>query len=198
MLTILDAKSNLIEIKRSKFHGYIFHTENNDQFDDALSRVKKEHPRADHIVYAYIHSKNENGYSDANEPKGTAGRPVLNVLEKNSLCLVSLFIVRYFGGIKLGAGGLVRAYTHTASDVINSCEKKSLLEAITLIFTLKYEELDRFLSQYKDGGLVILDKSFGEDVKIKAIIKEGMLPSFKSDIRILSFNVIKKDFLYPF
>jgi len=198
MFTVLESRENLIEIKKSKFHGFIFHAESEGDFSSALKEVRKLHPKADHVVYGYILSEREKGYSDANEPKGTAGRPVLNVLEKNNLVMVSLFIVRYFGGIKLGAGGLVRAYTQTASELLSACRKRELLNASEVSFGLKYEALDAFMAHLNERGFELLEKSFSEGIGIKAIVNEETLASLKADARVLNLSIVRKKFLHPF
>ena len=113
---------NQIEIveKKSRFIGYLFHCETADDVKEALSTLKVEHKKATHICYAYS-LKNpflEQAVDDG-EPGGTAGRPILSVLQKKAKTDVGVFVVRYFGGIKLGAGGLVRAYTKTTSTLFN-------------------------------------------------------------------------------
>ena len=105
--------------KKSKFLGYLLHCESVDEVNEALEELKKEHKKATHICYAYS-LKNpflEKAVDDG-EPGGTAGRPILSVMQKRGVKDSCVFVVRYFGGIKLGAGGLVRAYTKTASAVL--------------------------------------------------------------------------------
>ena len=111
---------NLIEIKKSKFYGYSFSVTKQEQVLEILAKLKKEHKKATHICYAYkiIDGQEYVKFNDDGEPNGTAGRPILNVIEKKKLSNIVVFVVRYFGGIKLGAGGLVRAYTNCASDLL--------------------------------------------------------------------------------
>ena len=111
---------NLIEIKKSKFYGYSYKVTNQQQVLDILAKLKKEHKKATHICYAYkiVDGQEYVKFNDDGEPGGTAGRPILNVIEKKKLSNIVVFVVRYFGGIKLGAGGLVRAYTNCASDLL--------------------------------------------------------------------------------
>lgn len=105
------------EISKSKFYGYKFNIETEKEVKIIIDQLKLEHKKARHICYAYIVDDNgaKEKVSDDGEPKGTAGMPILNVLKHKGLRNVMLVVVRYFGGIKLGAGGLVRAYTKTAS-----------------------------------------------------------------------------------
>lgn len=111
---------NEIEIieKKSKFIGYLFSCVSIQDVEDALSHLKQKHKKATHICFAYsLSSPFLEKAVDNGEPSGTAGRPILSVIQKKSLKDVCVFVVRYFGGIKLGAGGLVRAYTKTASSL---------------------------------------------------------------------------------
>jgi len=114
---------NQIELqeKKSKFVGYAFLCKNVEEVQEALEVLKKEHKKATHICYAYS-LKNpflEKAVDDG-EPGGTAGRPILSVIQKKGVSDICVFVVRYFGGIKLGAGGLVRAYTKTAGGVLKN------------------------------------------------------------------------------
>lgn len=110
-------EKTLIEINKSKFYGYKFELNALDDVSAILSDLKKQHKKATHICYAYVYSREcvREKACDDGEPNGTAGYPILNVikLKKQTNCLVA--VVRYFGGIKLGTGGLTRAYTKTAA-----------------------------------------------------------------------------------
>ncbi len=106
-----------LEIKKSKFMGYYYQVDSIEEVNDILDNLKKEHKKAKHLPYAYkINGQIKK--SDDKEPSGTAGMPILNIIDKNNLNYVLIVVVRYFGGIKLGAGGLVRAYSNTAKECI--------------------------------------------------------------------------------
>lgn len=112
---------NKIEIveKKSRFIGYIFECKTVDDVQNALADLKKEHKKATHICFAYsLSSPFLEKAVDDGEPNGTAGRPILSVIQKKGVTDTCVFVVRYFGGIKLGAGGLVRMYTKTTSEVL--------------------------------------------------------------------------------
>lgn len=115
----------LIE-KKSKFLGYTYNVTSQSMVDEILQGLKKEHKKCTHICYAYsicsdlVLAK----AVDDGEPSGTAGRPILNVIEKKNLKNILVVVVRYFGGIKLGAGGLVRMYTKCASESIKEFLEK--------------------------------------------------------------------------
>jgi len=106
-----------LEVKKSKFIGLYYEVDTIEEVEEILLNLKKEHKKARHIPYAY---KIDNliKKSDDKEPSGTAGMPILNIIEKNNLNHALLVIVRYFGGIKLGAGGLIRAYSNASKEVI--------------------------------------------------------------------------------
>lgn len=126
MKTIFNDHFCEIEINKSRFIGYVFHIENIDDFKNKLKEIEKLYPKATHYCYAYsigqIKKSNDNG-----EPSGTAGLPILNTIISNEIDNVGLVVIRYFGGIKLGAGGLTRAYRQIANDTI----KTSLIKTIT-------------------------------------------------------------------
>lgn len=106
-----------LEIKKSKFIGYYYQVESTEEVEVILENLKKEHKKAKHFPYAYkINGQIKK--SDDKEPSGTAGMPILNIIDRNDLNYALIVIVRYFGGIKLGAGGLLRAYSNTAKDCI--------------------------------------------------------------------------------
>ncbi len=105
------------EIKKSKFIGLYFKVNNKNEIDNILNCIYKEHKKARHFPYAYkIDTLIKK--TDDKEPSGTAGTPIYNVIERNNLNNCLIIVVRYFGGIKLGSGGLLRAYSKTANELI--------------------------------------------------------------------------------
>lgn len=110
-------KHETLTIKKSKFMSYAFNVTNKEEIDEILAELKKEHRKARHLPYAYKFDNNIKK-SDDKEPANTAGGPILNIIEKNNLNNILIVVVRYFGGIKLGAGGLIRAYGAAAKEVI--------------------------------------------------------------------------------
>ena len=110
-----------LEINKSRFIAYKLELSSLDLVKPFLENLKKEHKKARHVCYAYVYNRetiNEK-CSDDGEPSGTAGYPILNVIKKKNLTNVLVAVVRYFGGIKLGAGGLTRAYTKAAALVLS-------------------------------------------------------------------------------
>ena len=109
-----------LEINKSRFIAYKLELTSLDAVKPFLEKLKKEHKKARHVCYAYVYNKEvvSEKCSDDGEPGGTAGYPILNVIKKKNLTNVLVAVVRYFGGIKLGAGGLTRAYTKSAAGVL--------------------------------------------------------------------------------
>lgn len=110
-----------LEINKSRFIAYKLELSSLDEVKPFLEKLKKEHKKARHVCYAYVYNKEiiSEKCSDDGEPGGTAGYPILNVIKKKNLTNVLVAVVRYFGGIKLGAGGLTRAYTKACAGVLN-------------------------------------------------------------------------------
>lgn len=108
---------SFLEIKKSKFYGLLYEINSIEEVDEILESLKKEHKKAKHFPYAYK-INNTAKKTDDKEPSGTCGTPLLNVLERNNLNSHLLVVIRYFGGIKLGAGPLLRSYSKTANEVI--------------------------------------------------------------------------------
>ncbi len=109
------------EVKRSKFYGYLYKINNEDEVLDILASVKKENKKAKHIVYAYKIGNIEKKHEDR-EPSGTAGLPLLNIINLKKLDDTLIVVVRYFGGVLLGRGLLTRTYKETASKLLNKYE----------------------------------------------------------------------------
>ncbi len=154
-----------VEIKKSKFITYLFPYE---KFNDVMEKLKNEHPKARHFVYAYRYLNEfeqivENS-SDDGEPKGTSGKPSLAVMAGMDIINSGVIVVRYFGGIKLGTGGLVRAYGDAVNEVLNSAtlvEYKKLIEK-KLIFEYSYLSKVEYLLEKYD--IIIVKKVFEIDV----------------------------------
>ncbi len=110
-------KENELIVKKSRFIAYLYEIDNSDEVKQILDSIKKEHKKAKHYPYAYMLS-NTAGKSDDKEPANTAGMPIYNLLQKRELVNRLIVVVRYFGGVKLGAGGLTRAYLNAALSVL--------------------------------------------------------------------------------
>jgi uncharacterized YigZ family protein len=171
MYTILDTTINTYEIKRSKFITYLTPIEN---FKELQVKLKKDNPKSNHLVYSmrYLNEFEqivENSSDDA-EPKGSAGVPSLNVLRGNELIECAILIVRYFGGIKLGVGGLARAYATATKEVIAISDLKLYKKEIEYKFTCSYSNIQKTLYHIKKLEIKNYQRNFGID-SVEWIVK---------------------------
>lgn len=151
MKSISRNEKFLYEINKSKFYALLFYINDTNEISEIIDNIKHEYKDATHYCYAYI-CDNAKRFNDDGEPSGTAGMPILNVLENNDLNHVLAVVVRYFGGIKLGAGGLVRAYSNSVSLVLNEVDIVDLIEGIKVEIEFSYEnvkQVDYLLKEYK-------------------------------------------------
>jgi len=159
--------SSTLEIKKSKF---IAHIAPYSQFDSLMERLKEEHPKGRHFVYAYRYLNEfdqivENS-SDDGEPKGTSGRPSLAVLNGGEIINSAVIIVRYFGGIKLGTGGLVKAYSDAVNLVLQNSQLFKYVKLSKKTITLNYSYLSQIEYDIASLDINIVDKQFNQDVTL--------------------------------
>lgn len=129
------------EVKRSRFLSYAIPISDTDEVKPAVERLRKEHPQASHVVHAFIigESADQFGMSDDHEPKNTAGRPVLEVLKGSGLTNILVMVVRYFGGTKLGTGGLVKAYTTSAQLALEHLPSEQIIRRYDIRVVCGYD-----------------------------------------------------------
>ena len=191
MYTIEGEVINKIEITKSLFITYMKHVETVKEAKEYLDALRLKHPDATHHVSGYIIGKTgENGhYSDDGEPSGTAGMPIFDVLRKNELTNIVIDVVRYFGGIKLGAGGLVRAYSKSASEAIK-------LKGIVPIIDYTYFEVSFDYSLLKSIERVlinneILERKFSNDVTLVCKVPIYDFEKLVATIKNITSNIAK-------
>ena len=160
MKTILTKEIYEITIKNSKFIGVIIPIEFLDDVKDNINKLKEEYKNATHYCYAFK-LINDKGFSDDGEPNKTAGIPILNVIEGNDLVNVLVVVIRYFGGIKLGPGGLIRAYSSTCKEVINKSTLVELIKGIEASITFNYSKEKEINYLLKDS--IIKSKLYEEN-----------------------------------
>ncbi len=165
MYYILNKYINEVEISRSKFISILVPITSSNDVVGIIDEIKKEYSKANHYCYAYV-IDNYMKYSDDGEPNQTAGKPMLGVLLSKKMNNVLVVVVRYFGGIKLGAGGLLRAYVNSASLVIEKAQlyEKKLLDVILLSVPYKYNKnLFYFLEK---NEFIIKNKEFEDKINV--------------------------------
>jgi uncharacterized YigZ family protein len=185
------------EIKRSRFIGYIKPVKTKQEAESFVAFVKQKHYDARHNVFAYkIREDNFKRYSDDGEPQGTAGVPVLDVIEKNELTDVCIVVTRYFGGILLGGGGLVRAYSHTASLAVESGTKIEMSLCVGFSLECDYSFFGKVNSIIEENGGVIENTEYLDSVMVTGYIREDLFSSLNSKIVEASagtYNLTEKD-----
>ena len=175
MKTIKKAIQNEIIIKNSRFITVLIKlTEEN--ISPLLEQIKIDYPKATHYCYAYIYGS-EKGCSDDKEPSRTAGLPMLNVLEKEELNNILVVTIRYFGGIKLGAGGLVRAYTKSVTEALKSAETIDLEEGYKIEIEFDYN-LENTIN-YLLKASIISEKYYENKIRYIALINSATLEKLK-------------------
>ena len=168
MLVPSAAASAETVVKASRFLSRIDPIADQEEVKTIVAGLREEHPGAVHVVWAYIWGKDRSvfGYSDDREPKGTAGRPVFEVLKGSGISNALLTVVRYFGGTKLGTGGLVRAYTDAAKAVLEQTETEERVDMRTMDISLDYGVFERIKLRLSELGGKLKDERFGEHVSL--------------------------------
>ena len=185
------AESSYIE-KRSEFIGHISPADTNEDAINFINHIKENNRKARHNVYAYIlRDGNISRYSDDGEPQGTAGIPVLEVLRKNNLTDVCCVVTRYFGGILLGGGGLVRAYSHSTALAIEAAEVLKMYKCSELILSLSYDLYGKITYIFSDYEIKQINSDFSDGVKITARVKSELEKPFCNKLTDITFGKIK-------
>ena len=171
MKTIAKAVESEINVKKSQFICHLFPTKTKKESKEIIIKVNEKYSDATHNCTAYIVSDGE-GFDDDGEPGGTAGKPMINVLRKNDLHNVTAVVTRYFGGVKLGAGGLVRAYSKSVLEAINEAEilEVELYDVYTLIF--EYSEIKTVDGEVRTNNLEVINKDYSDKVSYDVVSKD--------------------------
>ncbi len=184
MKTVERLYAASIEVKKSKFHSFLVPF---SSFEKTLNELKLRHPKANHFVTAFRYLNEHNqiveGSSDDGEPRGSSGRPTLKVLQGHDLINVGIITVRYFGGILLGVGGLVKAYSDAANEVIKNATLIEYKQIFEYDFSVEYEKTREIEYLLKKHGVFVVDRVFGaegieykirDDIEKIKIIKESL------------------------
>ena len=175
MKTIRENYENEIIIKNSRFICQLIRLDSSD-INGILTNIKNLHPKATHYCYGYIFDDDKKS-SDDGEPGGTAGLPILNVLEKEGINHILAIVVRYFGGVKLGAGGLVRAYTKSITETLKISEYIELIKGFKISLTFNYQ--DEKTVNYILNDMNIVNKRYDQDIYYEAFVDQNTLDKLK-------------------
>ena len=168
-------------VKGSNFTARSFTVRSVNEIKSLLNRLKEEFQDASHICYAYRVKQGKNldeFSSDSGEPKGSAGSPILNVLKRRDLVNSAIFIIRYFGGTKLGIPGLVRAYGIAAEDAVEHATLKPWVQLCSMLLIYKYEVQKKVESVQKKYNANIIQQNFAESVETIIEVRESICEEF--------------------
>lgn len=189
MKSIKNNIENTTIINKSKFITKLYFINSLNEIDNILNEVSKEYKDATHVCFAYILNGKEK-CSDNGEPSGTAGMPILNVLKKNNLNNILAIVIRYFGGIKLGAGGLVRAYSNSITNTLNLTEIISLTFGYLVELEFAYDQIK--LVDYILNDKKIISKEYNSNIIYKFYLDENEL-NFIPELEKVAIHLSLKD-----
>lgn len=168
--------------KKSRFIGQVQHAESVSEAMAFVESVRRKHADATHNVWAYVLADGQMRWSDDGEPGGTSGQPTLNVFRSANVCDVVCVVTRYFGGILLGAGGLVRAYTQGAAMALNAAQVAVMHPTQRLLVDVPYPLLGRFEHFLKSAPVRVEDKAFTDTITFTLCVRSADAEAFQRDL----------------
>lgn len=202
--TITDPTEGLYKEKGSKFISYAYSVTSEEQVEERLEEIRNLHHKARHHCYAYEIGIDGNRYraNDDGEPGGTAGKPILGQLHSNKVTDVLVIVVRYFGGTKLGASGLITAYKEAAKDALRIAEKKQVIIGNPYLLSFGYDQMGHVMNCIKSLDLDILNKAFTDSCEVTVNIRLSqqteLIQRLKAVLLEVSIEQIDDDTKVPF
>lgn len=196
--TIKESVVSEITEKKSKFICHAYHVESAQEAEEILKNLRKRYHDARHNCFAYkIIKDNISRSSDDGEPSGTAGVPILNILNGRNLSNILVVVTRYFGGILLGTGGLVRAYSLATTEALENAEILSQELGLEAKFLVEYKDLEELKYHLKNQQISITKLNYGEKIEV---IVEGQIDIIKNDkisdrIMLENFEIIGEKYI---
>lgn len=190
--TIIEETTTQFVEKHSRFIGYVAHTKTDEEAVAFIEKIRSLHSDARHNVYAYVlNEENRSRYSDDGEPHGTAGKPILDIINGFNLKDVTVVVTRYFGGILLGTGGLVRAYSKAAKDTLEYAEKVLMVPGITYEIECAYNyyaPLEALIKEYEGK---VENSVFEDNVILKFTLSKDKSEAFLTELTQSFANRLK-------
>lgn len=195
--TVKKTIENEYVVQKSKFISHVMRVHDEEEAQSRIQAISKEHWKANHNCYAYVigDTSHIQKASDNGEPSGTAGAPILEVLKKQELRDTLVVVTRYFGGIKLGAGGLIRAYSTATSSGIKAAGIIERLPVSIYTVTFDYSFWGAVENQLKPAPYILRETSYTENVTLELGIRESDVPGFEPWIQNLCNGQVAIDFL---
>ena len=196
MKKLVESEEGIYIEKKSKFICHLFTVTSADEVTEIIKAEKKKYYDAKHHCYAYVMGDDGSDIkcSDDGEPSGTAGRPMLDILQKEGLTDILCVVTRYFGGTLLGTGGLVRAYSAALKDAIDKSTFKNETEAVIVKYKYGYNFDARISSYLRDKDIKVLDSEYSDAVEITIVLEKEIYSNTNSDlVNITNGSVEKTD-----
>ena len=199
-------KTNLIgeySEKKSKFIANGYYIESEEDAKKKLEEIRKKYFDAKHNCYAYrVFEQGQliEKMSDDGEPSGTAGAPMLNIMKGKNLCNCIIIVTRYFGGILLGTGGLVRAYSEAVNNALENVELYPISDGVSISFEITYSDLKNLQYYCQNNDILIVNQAYEENIKIEANLSKEKLENMQNEISTLNFKInnlkVEKEIMY--
>ena len=186
-----DSNSEIVE-KKSKFIANVFYVESIQEAEEKIKEIKRKYYDAKHNCFAYSVFSEEgiiNRFSDDGEPSGTAGSPMLNIINSKELTNILVVVTRYFGGILLGTGGLVRAYTSVFQEALKQTKEIEKDVGMREKIVTTYQDLEKLKYYLKQKNIDIMKIEYNEDVNVFIDISKEKLKKLQSSIKDLNFEI---------
>lgn len=177
--------------KKSQFIGYIAPVSTEEEALSFLAEIRTKHRDARHNCFAYILQNGVKRASDDGEPQGTAGVPIMEVVEREGLTDVIVVVTRYFGGILLGAGGLVRAYAHAAKLAVDAAQRKVMSPAVLVELQMDYNQYGKINNVLSKYTVIVQNTDFTDLVTMQALFIESDLEPFRDELRELTAATVE-------
>ena len=201
MSDYITIKSNenyeLVE-KKSKFIANTYYIESKEKAEEIIKENKKRFYDARHNCFAYRVLSDQGiieKSSDDGEPSGTAGAPMLNILSKNNIVNVLVIVTRYFGGILLGTGGLVKAYSESTQNALEKSKYAKIIRGIELNLEIDYSEFEKIKYYFRKKDIDIKNVQYLQNINCNIVIKKELLKEFLADIETKSLKIIEHNVL---
>ncbi len=193
MLVPKGSRIETIEIKKSRFISIGKYVESAEEAKEIIKATRKEYPDSSHVVHAFLSGASADifGFSDDREPSGTAGRPVLEVIKGSGITNIIVVVVRYFGGTKLGTGGLVKAYTEVAQKAVRALSVEELVTKISFKIDLTYDKYDQIVKILKLHSAEFEEPVFDTEIHISGSIPEKELSAAAEAVRNISAGRVR-------